>query len=201
MRDPTTVLTSKFAMQLTLCALLLWSLRGYAHHVLGRPSYNLNEDSNTPPSLQVETRIGEYFIAYMVFPAFPQPNQPGRVNFYASHLDSGAPYTGTVNFAVRDDNWFNTRREMLGVQEADDNVFRQRFEFREAGKYLITASFEAGGDPYVIDFPLRIGQAPPFGPLGVCITLLILILGGTTLLKHKRVLRAKLRAGRADTPP
>jgi hypothetical protein len=52
----------------------------YAHHVLGRPSYSLNEDSNTPPSMQIETRIGNYFVTYMVYPAFPKPGEPGRIN-------------------------------------------------------------------------------------------------------------------------
>ena len=55
----------------------------YAHHVLGRPSYSLNEDSNTPPSMQIETRIGNYFVTYMVYPAFPKPGEPGRINLYA----------------------------------------------------------------------------------------------------------------------
>ncbi len=44
-----------------------------AHHVLGRPNYSLNEDSNTPPSMQGEVQIGDYFVTYMAFPAFPRP--------------------------------------------------------------------------------------------------------------------------------
>jgi len=40
-----------------------------AHHVLGRPSYSLSEDSTTPPSMQVETQIGDYYVTYMAFPA------------------------------------------------------------------------------------------------------------------------------------
>ncbi|MCK5385761.1 MAG: hypothetical protein KAJ39_01150, partial [Gammaproteobacteria bacterium] len=55
----------------------------FAHHVLGRPAYSLGADSNTPPSMQVETQIGEYYVTYMAFPAFPKPNQRGRVNLYA----------------------------------------------------------------------------------------------------------------------
>jgi hypothetical protein len=55
-----------------------------AHHVLGRPTYSLNEDSNTPPSMQVETQIGAYFVSYMAFPAFPKPNEAGRVSVYAT---------------------------------------------------------------------------------------------------------------------
>jgi len=34
----------------------------FAHHVLGRPTYSLNEDSNSPPRMQLETQIGDYFI-------------------------------------------------------------------------------------------------------------------------------------------
>ena len=34
----------------------------FAHHVLGSPTYSLNEDSNAPPRMQLETQIGDYFI-------------------------------------------------------------------------------------------------------------------------------------------
>ncbi len=33
-----------------------------AHHVLGRPAYSLNEDSNTPPAMQAEIQIGDYLV-------------------------------------------------------------------------------------------------------------------------------------------
>ena len=56
-----------------------------AHHVLGRPSYSLGEDSNTPSSLQAETQIGDYFVTYMVFPAFPKPERPGRISLSFAH--------------------------------------------------------------------------------------------------------------------
>lgn len=51
------------------------AIPAYAHHVLGRPAYSLNEDSNTPPSMQVETQIGDYLVNMMVFPAFPKPGE------------------------------------------------------------------------------------------------------------------------------
>ena len=53
-----------------LLSIIILSVPVQAHHVLGRPSYSLNEDSTTPPSMQVETQIGDYYITYMVFPAF-----------------------------------------------------------------------------------------------------------------------------------
>ncbi len=137
------------------CVLLV-CLQAQAHHVLGRPSYSLNEDSTTPPSMQVETQIGEYYVTYMAFPAFPSPNKPGRVNLYASRIDNGDPFQGKVTFKVRDDAWFSDKEELLGVQDVDDNVFRQGFEFNKAGNYIIRAEFKSGGVPYQIDFPLRI---------------------------------------------
>ncbi len=57
-----------------------------AHHILGRPAYSLNENSNTPPSMQVETMIGDYFVNYMVFPAFPRSKEPGRIHLYAQSV-------------------------------------------------------------------------------------------------------------------
>ncbi len=82
-----------------------------AHHILGRPDYSLNEDSNTSPSMQVETRIGNY---------------------------------------------------------------------------IITAMFEADGEPYTIDFPLQIGQQPAIGPLGITVAIIILILVMVSIIQRKK---------------
>ncbi len=172
-----------------------------AHHVLGRPAYSLNEDSNTPPSMQVETIIGNYFVNYMVFPAFPRPGEPGRINLYASHIDTGQPFAGQVTFKVRDDSWFSDNEEQLGIQPPDDNVFRQGFVFSEAGDYIVTAVFEAEGEPYLIDFPLRIGQASPIGPLGITVGIIVLVLIGVSLVQRKRLQNARIRNAREEQRP
>ncbi len=155
---------------------LLLSVPSYGHHVLGRPAYSLNEDSNTPPSMAVETQIGDYFATYMVFPAFPKPRQPGRVNLYATHIQDGQAYDGEVSFYVRDDSWFASAEEYLGTQLIDDGVYRQGFVFSEPGAYIIRAHFDAGGEPYDIDFPLQIGAASPVGTIGVVVGVLSFIL-------------------------
>ncbi|MFQ5660910.1 MAG: hypothetical protein ACE5GZ_10805 [Gammaproteobacteria bacterium] len=177
-----------------ICLGMILSIPAYAHHVLGRPSYSLNEDSNTPPSMEVETRIGDYAITYMVFPAFPRPNQPGRVNLYASRLDNGKPFQGEVTFKVRDDSFFHDSEELLGVQPADDNVYRQGFEFLRKGDYIIRAEFISDGVPYQIDFPLRIGKPSPFGPIGLAIGIIILVLIGVNILQRKRLVSARIRS-------
>ncbi len=183
------------------CGLPAWSIPGHAHHVLGRPSYSLNEDSNTPPSMEVETQIGDYFISYMVFPAFPRANQPGRVHLYASRLDNGEPFVGEVAFSVRDDGWFAGEEELLGVQPQDDSVYRQGFVFKADGGYIVTARFESGGEPYVIDFPLRIGEVSRVGPIGVTVGIILTILIGVNLLQRRRLLSAKLRDAHKETRP
>ncbi len=169
-----------------------------AHHVLGRPAYSLNEDSNTPPSMQVETQIGDYFVTYMVFPAFPRPNTPGRINFYATRLDDGAPFQGLVTFKVRDKGWFGSREEILGVQPPDDNVYRQGFVFKDEGEYVVTAEFESGGQPYIVDFPLRIGEPVPVGPLGWAVGVILVVLLGVNLAQRRRLLTAKVRKAREE---
>lgn len=189
-------MTAIYKNSLIGIVLLLWSLPVPAHHVLGRPSYSLNEDSTTPPAMQVETRIGAYDVTYMVFPAFPGPNQPGRVNLYATRIDNGEPFRGRVTFKVRDDAWFSAEEELLGVQPPDDNVFRQGFEFRDAGKYLVRAEFEADGEPYQIDFPLRIGDPAPLGPIGLTIGIIMLVLVGVNLLQRKKLTRARISSAR-----
>ena len=64
----------KFSYVVILCSVFLIN-DVFAHHVLGRPAYSLGADSNTPPSMQIETQIGEYYVTYMAFPAFPKPNR------------------------------------------------------------------------------------------------------------------------------
>ncbi|MCP4699685.1 MAG: hypothetical protein GY862_22970 [Gammaproteobacteria bacterium] len=173
------------------------AMPGQAHHVLGRPAYNLNEDSNTPPSMEVETQIGDYYVTYMAFPAFPRPGKPGRVNLYASHIDSGKPFSGQVTFRVRNDGWFvDGDPEILGRQELDDGVFRQGFLFKNKGDYIVTAEFEAGNEPYIIDFPLRIGTPSPVGPVSITLAILFIFLITISIIQRRRLLTAKIRQDR-----
>jgi len=179
---------------------LVWvcGLPAYAHHVLGRPAYSLSADSNTPPSLQVETQVGEFFVTYRAFPAFPKPNEQGRVNLYASRMDSGTPFDGKVTFKVRDDSWFASDEENLGVQPIDDNVYRQGFVFNKEGNFIITAAFESGGEPYVIDFPLRIGEPAPVGPIGITLAVLVFVLVTVNIVQRKRRFRLKLQRNQQE---
>lgn len=184
------------------CLLMLYTASTNAHHVLGRPAYSLNEDSNTPPSMQVETQIGDYFITYMIFPAFPKAGERGRVNLYATRIDNGNAYSGEVTFKVRDDVLFgNNNSEILGSQLPDDSVFRQGFEFSNDGDYIITAEFTAGGEPYIIDFPLRIGPPSSIGPIGFAVGAIAIILIGVNLIQRKRLLTSKLRNAHEEMNP
>ena len=177
---------------------LLSAVVASAHHVLGRPSYSLNEDSNTPPSMNLETQIGDYFVSAMVYPAFPRPHEPGRINFYATHLDTGAPLDAQVAFSVRDDRWWSAAVESLGAQVLDDNVYRQGFVFSEAGAYIVTASFHAGGEPYQIDIPLRVGASSGLGPIGWTVLTIVVVLVGVSTIRRRGLLRARVQTGRAE---
>ena len=172
-----------------------------AHHVLGRPSYSLNEDSNTPPAMQAEVQIGDYLVTYMAFPAFPRPKEPGRINLYASRLDDGEPYDGKVTFMVRNDSWLSwfgvgDAGDKLGRQPPDDNVFRQGYLFDQAGDYIISAEFQADGELYVIDFPLRIGEPAPIGPMGIVVGVLITVLVTVSVVQRRRAMTGKIRGAR-----
>ena len=170
----------------------------YAHHVLGRPAYSLNEDSNTPPSMNLETQVGDYFVTAMVYPAFPRPNESGRINLYATHVDSGEPLNAGVSFKVREDSWFSHHTENLGAQVLDDNVYRQAFVFNHEGDYIITAEFQADGERYEIDFPLRVGEPLGIGPLGLLVTVVVIMLIAVSFIKRKRLLRIRLQAARNE---
>ena len=178
---------------------LLYMNAVYAHHVLGRPAYSLGEDSNTPPSMQIETQIGEYYVTYMAFPAFPKPNQRGRVNLYASRIDNGNTFNGEVIFKVKDNSWFSSKEEILGEQKIDDGVYRQGFEFSKAGAYIITAEFESDGEPYIIDFPLQIGETDSIGPLGITVAILIFVIVGVNITQRRRLQRIKAQQHHSDS--
>lgn len=170
-----------------------------AHHILGRPAYGLNEDSNTPPHMQAETLIGDYSVTYMVYPAFPRPGEPGRISFYATHVKDGKPYQGRVSFKAHAATWltglgFAGESVALGTQPVDDNVYRQGYHFHHAGNYIITAEFQAGGEPHVLEFPLRIGAPPAIGPLGIIVGLLIIVLVTVSVIQRRRSLTGKIRA-------
>ena len=188
------------AVRVALLTMILW-LPAFefaaAHHVLGRPAYSLSEDSNTPPAMQAEVRIGDYFVTYMAFPAFPRPGHPGRINLYVTRVDDGAPFPGEIAFTVSEDSWFSWLRagdqKTLGTQPPDDNVFRQGFLIEEPGDYTITAAFRAGGEPYSLDFPLRIGEPSPVGPLGVAVGLLLTLLVGVSVMQRRRAMTGKIR--------
>ena len=182
-----------------LFTIIIWSAPNFAHHVLGRPSYSLNEDSTTPPSMQIETQIGSYYVTYMVFPAFPSPNQPGRVNVYASRIDNGQPFQGEMKFKVFTDSFFNKKEAYLGTQAVDDNVYRQGFEFHESGKYIIRAEFESDGEPYQIDFPLQIGEPAKLGPIGFAIGLILIVLLAVNLIQRKRLTGDRIRSAHDQT--
>ena len=183
-----------------LLSIIILSVPVQAHHVLGRPSYSLNEDSTTPPSMQVETQIGDYYITYMVFPAFPDPNEPGRVNLYASRIDNGKPFAGEVAFKVRNDSLFNGEEELLGVQIPDDNVFRQGFEFRESGDFIVRAEFESDGEPYQVDFPLQIGEPARWGPIGITVAVIMFVLVAVNIIQRKRLTSDKIRSSHQSSP-
>ena len=164
-----------------------------AHHVLGRPAYSLNEDSNTPPSMNIETLIGDFFVSAMVYPAFPKPKESGRINLYVTRLGSKQSLNADIEFSVRGDGWFAAEPEQLGAQVIDDNVYRQSFNFHQRGDYIISASFWDRGEHYIIDFPLRVGKPPPIGPLGIIVTLVLLLLVGVSIVQRKKILRNKSR--------
>ncbi len=185
-----------------LWGILFLSPVASAHHEIGRPSYSLSGDSTTPPSIQAELLIGDYMVTYMVYPAFPKPQAQGLINLYTVHYKSGAPFEGRVKFLVRANEWysrfgFGAEAEVIGVQSPDGAVFRQNYRFHEAGKYMITAEFEADGEPYIIDFPLRVGPPSAIGPIGLAVFVLLIVLTSVSLTQRRRAMTGKIRTSHA----
>lgn len=189
-------LKMKYVIIILLSLLVIGN--SYAHHVLGRPSYSLGADSNTPPSMQVETQIGDFYITYMAFPAFPKPGDSGRVNLYVKRIDNGTTFNGQVTFKVSDDSFFSSTTEILGTQNIDDGVYRQGFVFKEQGSFLISAEFESNGQPYLIDFPLQIGEPTAYGPIGISVALIAFVLLFVNITQRNRLARMKAEQHHAD---
>lgn len=179
-------------------ALLSFSHVSLAHHVLGRPAYSLSEDSNTPPSMQAEVLAGPFLINYMAFPAFPKVNEPGRVNLYISRMDNGPLFDGEVSFSVHTNSWLkglfgSQHQASLGTQNIDDGIYRQGFVFTEDGNYIIRANFFFEGEPFVVDFPLTIGETN-YRTIWVSVLALFSLLVVLINLKlHKKLPSFKIR--------
>lgn len=183
---------------LLVCGFVMPWQGASAHHVLGRPSYALNEDSNTPPSVQIETQAGGYTLTYMVYPDIPRPGSPGRINFYAKKISDGKPYPGKVKFLVRLDSWktwfgIDDHTETIGIQSLDDAVFRQGVYFGSAGDYIITAEFAVDGQRHQVEFPLRVGIPATVGPIGIGVGAVFVLLIGFALIQRRRAMIGKIR--------
>lgn len=197
-----TITLKRLLGRLTLAVMLMGSLQvivvasASAHHVLGRPAYGLNEDSNTPPSQQAEARVGNFTLTYMVFPAFPKPGEPGRIHLYAVRTDDRTPFTGKITFSTKRESWapWATEQEIrLGRQLADGSVFRQSYLFDNAGEYLIHATFSDDGEAHTLVFPLRVGDPAFIGPTGMAVTGVAIVLLLITFLQRRRFMSGKIR--------
>lgn len=165
----------------------------FAHHILGRPSYSLNEDSNTPPSMQAELQAGSYDVLYMAYPAFPKINERGRVNIHASHIVTGETFVGEMTFRVKREFLFSAETELLGVQKIDDGVYRQGFVFDADGDYTIQAEFSEGDHTHVLSFPLRVGVSPIFGLSVYVIGAVFFLLLVVSILKRKKLQQGRIK--------
>ena len=74
-------------------------------------------------------------------------------------------------------------------------IYRQGFVFSKDGSYIIRAHYEAGGEPYDIDFPLQVGEESPVGVIGFAVGLLAVILLGANLSQSRRLQRVKMQSG------
>jgi hypothetical protein len=147
---------------LALLVLVAVSHPALAHHILGRPAYSYNGDSSTPPSMSLEVQIGHFNVTAMAFPVELKVREPVRIKVYATRLDSDDRFNGEVTFSVRDDTLFPSTDEKVATQIMDDNgVYTQALEFKRDGNYIITAQFQADGEPYIVDFPVTVGKPMP----------------------------------------
>ena len=184
---------NKIFSGLFLPVLLSISWTSHAHHVLGRPSYSLDEDSTTPPALEMESQIGEFYISFMAFPAIPSPKEHGRINLHIAGINNPGPYVGDVTFKVRYDSFFHHGETILGTQTIDDSVYRQGFVFEEAGDYIISAEFSNNGQVYKVDMPLTVGKSEIDNAAALIITSIAFILFFFSVYKRRHLRRLQVK--------
>jgi len=177
----------------TCCFMAAFALQSsaFAHDVPGKPSHVMSDDPNAPPSLQMESQVGQYHLTLIAFPAFLTPDETGTVNLYAMRVDDGQPFFGEVTFKVRNDSLFSSREETIGTQQIHGDHYSQDFVFEENGDYIIRAEFEADGESHAVDLPLTIGTPSSLGTIGVVIAALLIALIIVNLVQRQRLQRVK----------
>jgi len=55
--------------------------------------------------------------------------------------------------------------------------------------------------PYSIDFPLRVGNPPPVGIIGIITALVVMLLVGVTIAQRRRLISGKAAINRDQQPP
>lgn len=181
--------------------LLLFSWACQAHHVLGRPSYNLDEDTTTPPALELESQIAHFYVSFMAYPAIPDPHEHGRINVHISDTEQSKPYVGEVTFKARYDSYFKNGETLLGQQSIDDSVYRQGFVFEEPGNYIISAEFNENGKQYRVDMPLTVGEPGVMNSAALTITIVTLLLFAFSIYKRRQLHRLQARQYHQRQPP
>lgn len=181
-----------------LAALLSAAQPALAHHILGRPSYGLDADTTETSSIETDSEIGDYNATFMLYPSLPEPGDHGRINLFLAHLPGSPGPDGPIRFSIRHDSWLayfgllGTMRE-IGQQVPDDRVYRQAMTIPDDGRYLILASFTAGGKPYEFRFPVQIGEPPVVGPAELVAIVVVLALLVSSVAMRRRVMTGKLR--------
>jgi len=170
-----------------------------AHHILGRPSYGLDADTTETSSIELDAEIGDYNATFMLYPSLPEPGDHGRINLFIAHAPGTPDPDGPIRFSLRRDSWMayfgllGAKRE-IGLQQPDDRVYRQAMTIPGEGRYVILASFTAGGKPYEFRFPVRIGEPAVVGPAEIAAVLVVLALLVTSVAMRRRVMTGKLRS-------
>ena len=84
-----------------------------------------------------------------------------------------------------------------GTQKAWSRA-RQRLVFPGRGEYLITIRFEDNGEPYVIQFPVHIGEAAPVSVVTMAIIALAIALVLISLTQRRRLMSGKVRQSKPN---
>ena len=166
-----------------------------AHHILGVPHYAYDEQYPQTPVLTYKADLHGYQIEMTAFPGKPEPGERTSIHVYIRNKHTGEVHDDTVTLTITHDRLLLAEPVVYGPIEAEleESMYKFFPNFDREGNYSLALAFEAGGDHWVIELPMQVGEpGSPWAALGG---------GGAALVALLAIVRAVLiqRARAAKT--
>lgn len=167
-----------------------------AHHILGVPHYNYEEQYPQTPVLTYRVELHGWEVEMTGFPGKPDPGDRISLHAYIRRIDTGEVLDDTVTLTVTRDRLFGSGEVVYGPMDAqlEESMYKFFPEFPVVGRYTAELAFKAGGEDWVIELPMEAGEpTSPWALIGgaTAAVFLLLLVVRALLIKHERKLAAR----------